>query len=98
MDATPRESGSSYIGPMYLSATQRLYWNDDHCFAAEAEIIGAQDTALAFDRTCFYPGGGGQPPDEGTVTLANGEVLRVASMSPFGKKFFYEELRKNRSS
>jgi len=65
---------------MYLSATQRLYWNDDHCFAAEAEIIGAQDTALAFDRTCFYPGGGGQPPDEGTVTLANGEVLKVASI------------------
>ncbi|MEO8128892.1 MAG: alanyl-tRNA editing protein [Bryobacteraceae bacterium] len=65
---------------MQLQPTERLYWHDDHCFAADAAIIGAQDGALAFDRTCFYPGGGGQPADEGTVTLADGEVLNVVAV------------------
>jgi misacylated tRNA(Ala) deacylase len=57
----------------------RLYWNDDHCFDTEARVVDVEDDAIAFDRTCFYPGGGGQPSDTGTVTLATGEVLEIAS-------------------
>jgi misacylated tRNA(Ala) deacylase len=59
--------------------TMRLYWNDDHCFDTEARVVDVEDDAIAFDRTCFYPGGGGQPSDTGTVTLATGEVLEIAS-------------------
>jgi misacylated tRNA(Ala) deacylase len=33
--------------------------------------------ALACDRTCFYPGGGGQPPDQGEAGLDSGEVLAI---------------------
>jgi misacylated tRNA(Ala) deacylase len=39
-----------------------------------------RDNALACDRTCFYPGGGGQPPDHGTITLAAGDVLAIVSV------------------
>jgi len=38
-----------------------------------------RDHALAFDRTCFYPGGGGQPPDDGTARVADGELFEIVS-------------------
>jgi misacylated tRNA(Ala) deacylase len=59
--------------------TTRLYLDDDHAFEADATVLAATAEALACDRTCFYPGGGGQPPDQGTLTLASGEALAVVS-------------------
>lgn len=59
--------------------TSRLYLDDDRCFAADARVVAVRGDAIAFDRTCFYPGGGGQPPDAGDVTLTTGEVLQIAS-------------------
>jgi misacylated tRNA(Ala) deacylase len=64
---------------MYSIATKRLYLEDDHCFEAEAKVVAIHDNSIAFDQTCFYPGGGGQPPDEGSVTLQNGEILEITS-------------------
>ena len=65
--------------PKQTQPTIRLYWEDDHCFNTEAHVVGVQDDAIAFDQTCFYPGGGGQPSDSGTVTLSSGEVLEIVS-------------------
>jgi misacylated tRNA(Ala) deacylase len=62
-----------------LSPTTRLYWEDDHCFESDARVVEARDQAVAFDRTCFYPGGGGQPSDEGSVTFPDGQAIDVAS-------------------
>jgi misacylated tRNA(Ala) deacylase len=59
--------------------TIRRYWEDDHCFETEARVVDVGENALAFDRTCFYPGGGGQPSDTGTVTFDSGETLEIAS-------------------
>jgi misacylated tRNA(Ala) deacylase len=42
-------------------------------------VVGVNDRALAFDRTCFYPGGGGQPSDDGTVRVSGGETLEILS-------------------
>jgi len=42
-------------------------------------VVGVNDRALAFDRTCFYPGGGGQPSDDGTVRVVGGETLEIVS-------------------
>ena len=52
---------------MTPAATERLYLQDDHCFEADARVLAVRDDRLAFDRTCFYPGGGGQPPGDGAV-------------------------------
>jgi misacylated tRNA(Ala) deacylase len=60
------------------SATERLYLLDDCCEAA-ATVVAVRDHALAFDRTCFYPGGGGQPADEGRVHTQSGEVLAITA-------------------
>lgn len=62
-----------------MNPTIRLYLEDDRCFEADATVVAARDALLAFDRSCFYPGGGGQPPDEGTVQLENGVPLRIVS-------------------
>lgn len=60
-----------------IAPTRRLYLEDDRCHRAEATVVAVREAALACDRTCFYPGGGGQPPDTGSVALADGTVLAV---------------------
>ncbi len=57
--------------------TELLYQTDSYLREFEAVITGIQpdDNAVALDRTAFYPGGGGQPSDLGT--LANLAVTRV---------------------
>ena len=69
-----------HIQPMQPHATRRLYLEDDHCFEAEAKVVSIRENAIALDQTCFYPGGGGQPPDDGTVRLLSGEVLEITSV------------------
>jgi Ser-tRNA(Ala) deacylase AlaX len=64
---------------MQPHATKRLYLDDDHCFESEAIVVAVQENSIAFDQTCFYPGGGGQPPDEGSVALLSGEILEILS-------------------
>ena len=60
-----------------MEPTTALYLTDDNCFETEAGIVAVREDAIAFDRTCFYPGGGGQPPDEGSVVLPGGETFRI---------------------
>jgi len=60
--------------------TTRLYLEDDHCFEAEASVVAVRNDCVAFDRTCFYPGGGGQPPDQGRVLVRGDEVLDIVSV------------------
>jgi len=60
-------------------ATTRLYLQDDHCYEVDARIVAIEESSLAFDQTCFYPGGGGQPADEGSVSLTNGQSLEIVS-------------------
>jgi len=66
--------------PMDLLATRRLYLEDDHCFETDAKVTALLENAMAFDQTCFYPGGGGQPPDEGLVRMQSGEVFEITSV------------------
>ena len=44
----------------------------------EATVEAVDGNAIALDRTLFYPHGGGQPGDSGTLTLADGSALTVA--------------------
>lgn len=60
-----------------MQATRRVYLDDDHLVETDAAITGMRQNLLAFDRTVFYPGGGGQPHDIGTVTLPGGAVLAI---------------------
>ena len=53
-------------------STERLYYNDSHLIEFEARVVDLTDrvsgwTAVVLDRTAFYPTGGGQPSDTGTL-------------------------------
>ncbi len=52
--------------------TERLYYSDSHLIEFEARVIDKTErvsgwTAITLDRTAFYPTGGGQPSDTGTL-------------------------------
>jgi alanyl-tRNA synthetase len=51
--------------------TERLYYDDAYRFAFDARVLstrrGPKGWETTIDRTCFYPGGGGQPEDRGTL-------------------------------
>jgi len=59
--------------------TEALYHTDAYLKEFDAVVTAVEGHAVALDRTAFYPGGGGQPNDEGT--LADGartwKVTRV---------------------
>jgi misacylated tRNA(Ala) deacylase len=59
--------------------TERIFLQDPYCFETDANVVAIHENDLAFDRSCFYPGGGGQPPDEGSVGLRSGEILKITS-------------------
>ncbi len=51
--------------------TEKLYYADSHLFDFEAEVLSCEKEkdgwATVLDRTAFYPEGGGQPSDQGTL-------------------------------
>jgi alanyl-tRNA synthetase len=55
-----------------MPVTERLYYSDSHLIEFDARVVDVADrvsgwTALVLDRTAFYPTGGGQPSDTGTL-------------------------------
>jgi len=58
------------------AVTERLYLADDAVttFEATVERVLSDPDRLVLDRTHFYPTGGGQPHDTGTVREADGDA------------------------
>ena len=57
--------------------TGLLYLDDSYLRDFDAVVTEVRDDAVVLDRTAFYPGGGGQPNDEGTLA-AGGRVWHVS--------------------
>lgn len=64
-----------------MIATKSLYLQDDPIIEASAIIVAIRDDNIALDQSPFYPGGGGQPSDNGEIRFENGETLKVISVS-----------------
>lgn len=74
--------------------TERLYWNDAYLREFEARVVAvgeyAGKPAVTLDATAFYPEGGGQPADRGTldgvpvvdVQERSGEIYHVLEEAP----------------
>ena len=58
-------------------ATELLFRSDAYARVASATVLAVGDKGVELDRTLFYPLGGGQPGDEGTLVRANGERLQL---------------------
>lgn len=57
--------------------TELLFRNDAYLRETTAVVTAATDGTLEFDRTIFYPLGGGQPGDRGWIALPDGTRLEV---------------------
>ena len=53
--------------------TELLYQTESYIqsFSATVTSIDNENRGVALDRTAFYPGGGGQPADQGTLVINN---------------------------
>ena len=56
--------------------THRLELDDQTLREWDAVVLDVDDDGIVLDRSAFYPGGGGQPPDQG-VLLWGGVVTRI---------------------
>ena len=58
--------------------TELLFRQDAYLSTARARVLAVGERGLEFDRTVFYPLGGGQAGDSGVVVRANGERLVIS--------------------
>jgi misacylated tRNA(Ala) deacylase len=59
-----------------VSSTHRLELDDQTLREWDAVVLAAGPDGIVLDRSAFYPGGGGQPPDHG-VLLWGGVQTRI---------------------
>lgn len=58
--------------------TDELFREDSYLDTCDATVTAVDDGRVYLDRTVFYPTGGGQPGDTGTLRGADGREYRVA--------------------
>ena len=49
--------------------TRELFLTDSYLKEFEANVVDLSGREVILDRTAFYPGGGGQPPDKGSLGI-----------------------------
>lgn len=57
--------------------TEELFREDAYLKSCEATVTAVGDSGIVLDRTVFYPMGGGQPGDTGSLTRADGSVAPI---------------------
>ncbi len=57
--------------------TDELFRRDSYLQECDAEVVAVGDQAVALDRTVFYPLGGGQPGDTGSMSWSGGATRVV---------------------
>jgi misacylated tRNA(Ala) deacylase len=65
------ENGQPMVAPM-VAPTVLLYQRDSYVREFDASVVAVEGSAVALDQTAFFPGGGGQMADRGTLTIAGG--------------------------
>ena len=61
-----------------LRMTEELFRTDAYLDACDATVVAVTPEGVVLDCTVFYPLGGGQAGDTGTLVMPNGQTLNVA--------------------
>ena len=78
---------NNYSGGIFL--TEELFLHDHYLKSCTARVKRVDGMRVVLDRTVFYPQGGGQPFDKGTITR-NGEKFEVLSVRKENGEIFHE--------
>jgi misacylated tRNA(Ala) deacylase len=60
-----------------LLPERELFLTDSYTKEFEARVVKLDGREVTLDRTAFYPGGGGQPPDKGSLGIGPIEAMVV---------------------
>jgi misacylated tRNA(Ala) deacylase len=76
---------------MLGGVSENIYSTDAYAREAEATVIDVDPDARAIllERTVFYPGGGGQPADEGELVGESGGTWRVTGAKKRGDDIWH---------
>jgi misacylated tRNA(Ala) deacylase len=69
--------------------TEQLFQSDSYLREFEATVSAAEGPSVVLDATTFYPGGGGQPHDVGTL-IAAGQTYEVTKVRRDGDAIVHE--------
>ncbi|RLI98299.1 MAG: alanine--tRNA ligase [Candidatus Aenigmatarchaeota archaeon] len=72
-----------------IPATKRLYYDDPYMKEFKAKVLKSVGEWIALDKTCFYPEGGGQPPDRG-ILLHEGKEFKVTDVQKIGEVIMHK--------
>jgi len=57
--------------------TELLFRDDAYLRSCKACVVAVDERGIRLDRTVFYPTGGGQPGDTGSLRLASGDAIAI---------------------
>jgi misacylated tRNA(Ala) deacylase len=60
-----------------VERTELLFRDNAYLQRCSARVVSADEQAIRLDRTVFYPTGGGQPGDRGSLRLADGRTIPI---------------------
>lgn len=60
-----------------MTMTEELFREDADLLECSANVVAVDDAGIVLDRTVFYPLGGGQAGDTGTLTLPDGTIISI---------------------
>ncbi|HET7520668.1 MAG TPA: alanyl-tRNA editing protein [Candidatus Limnocylindria bacterium] len=69
--------------------SENIAYRDAYARSVEAVVVDVDEGAVLLDRTVFYPGGGGQPPDTGTLIGTAGGSWRVTGAKKRGDDIWH---------
>ncbi|PKG24404.1 alanyl-tRNA editing protein [Niallia nealsonii] len=69
--------------------TIELYKENSYIKECTAQIISVNERFVVFDQTIFYPGGGGQPCDQGTIKQDD-EIYKVVKVKKIDGEIIHE--------
>lgn len=66
--------------PLWLTVTELLYLKDHYLREFDSKVASIENNFITLEQTAFYPTGGGQPNDTGSVSW-DGSESRVVDVS-----------------